>query len=149
MKLAEALVLRSDIQKRIMSLRKRISKVTIMQDGDKPAEDPQALLKEARSAINNLEKLIFSINSANLNSQTPKGRSITEALAERDALKLKHALLASAIDSAEIPSAYGVREIRWVSTINIEAIQEEIDAIAIQIREVNLEIQEANWLNDI
>ena len=149
MKLAEALVLRSDIQKRIKSLQERITKVTIMQKGDKPAEDPQALLGEAHSAITNLEGLIFAINSANLNSKTPEGRSITEALAERDALALKHEFLTKTVDSAEIPSAYSVREIRWISTINVEVIQEEIDAIATRIREVNLEIQEANWLNDI
>lgn len=40
MKLAEALVLRADIQKKLASLRQRIGKNAIIQEGSEPQEAP-------------------------------------------------------------------------------------------------------------
>jgi cell fate (sporulation/competence/biofilm development) regulator YmcA (YheA/YmcA/DUF963 family) len=45
MKLAEALLLRADVQKKLESLRERISKNTVVQEGEKPSEDPNELLE--------------------------------------------------------------------------------------------------------
>ena len=46
MKLAEALNLRADVQKRIASLKERLIRNAKVQEGDVPAEDPVMLLKE-------------------------------------------------------------------------------------------------------
>ena len=46
MKLAEALSERADIQKRIQQLRSRLRRNALVQEGEKPAEDPHALLEE-------------------------------------------------------------------------------------------------------
>ncbi|KCW30188.1 DIP1984 family protein, partial [Acinetobacter baumannii] len=46
MKLAEALLLRSDQQKKIISLKQRINANVLVQDGDQPSEDPNELLKQ-------------------------------------------------------------------------------------------------------
>jgi hypothetical protein len=45
MKLAEALVLRADTQKKLESLRQRIGKNAIVQEGNKPHEDPSQLTR--------------------------------------------------------------------------------------------------------
>ena len=47
MKLAEALLLRSDLQKKIASLKERIARYSVVQEGDRPAEDPKALLAQS------------------------------------------------------------------------------------------------------
>jgi hypothetical protein len=47
MKLAEALLLRADVQKKLASLRERVAKNAVAQEGDKPHEDPDKLLKES------------------------------------------------------------------------------------------------------
>ena len=44
MKLAEALLLRADMQRKLESLRERIGRNTVTQEGEKPSEDPNALL---------------------------------------------------------------------------------------------------------
>ena len=149
MKLAEALVLRADLQKRVESLRARIVKNTVVQQGDKPAEDPKLLLKQASQAIEQLKKLMFEINAANYTGRTAQGRSLTEAIADRDALMLKHSFIKAAAESVVKPAAYGTREIRWVGTISAADLQKEADELAVRIRDVNLEIQEANWQIDI
>ena len=61
MKLAEALNLRADLQKRIAALKERLIRNAKVQEGDVPAEDPVILLKELDNNIIELEKLIKSI----------------------------------------------------------------------------------------
>ncbi len=65
MKLAEALNLRADVQKRIASLKERLIRNAKVQEGDVPAEDPVVLLKELEGNIIELEKLIKAINKTN------------------------------------------------------------------------------------
>jgi len=55
MKLAEALILRSDLQKRIEQLRHRLTNNAKVQEGDAPAEKPEALLKELEGSATELE----------------------------------------------------------------------------------------------
>lgn len=43
MKLAEALLLRSDQQKQLASLKQRIEANVLIQEGDEPSEDPNVL----------------------------------------------------------------------------------------------------------
>lgn len=44
MKLAEALMVRSDLQKKLYSLQSRLNKNVLVQEGDEPSEDPVLLL---------------------------------------------------------------------------------------------------------
>ena len=46
MKLAEALQLRTGLQKRISQLSSRLCNNATVQEGEKPAEDPAALMEE-------------------------------------------------------------------------------------------------------
>ena len=150
MRLAEALLLRSDIQKKLASLRERIGQNTAVQEGEKPSEDPNALLAQVTDIAGQLKRLVFAINEANFTGKTGKGRTLTEALAERDVLVVRHAVVQSAASSAsKPPERYGVKEIRWVKTVDVAALQKGADDLAKEIREVNAEIQAANWQLDI
>ena len=97
MKLAEALLLRGDTQKKIASLRERIARNVLVQEGNAPHEDPNQLLQEATAVIEELEKLVTTINVANLAHRLPDGRSLTAAIARRDALIQRHSLLQAGI----------------------------------------------------
>ena len=150
MKLAEALLLRADIQKKLESLKDRISKNTVVQEGEKPSENPIDLLKQSIAIIEHLRILILSINEANLRGQTNRNRSLTAALAERDSLIYRHSLVQSAANSAtKPPERYGVKEIRWIKTVDVSALQKDADDLAKKIRDINAEIQSANWAIDI
>lgn len=146
MKLAEALMLRGDIQKKLTSLRERIVRNSTVQEGDTPHEDPNALLKEAFGVIEELEGLVKAINTANLTHKLPDGRTITELLAKRDSLVQWHSVLQAALSSTQRdPDRYGVREIRWVSTLNVVSLQKQVEDLAKKIRECNALIQATNW----
>lgn len=146
MKLAEALLLRSDVQKKLASLRERIVKNALVQEGDKPHEDPNALLMEAAGVIDELRTLVTSINTANLKHALPDGRTLTEAIAQRDSLEQRHSVLQAAIGGIQKePDRYSVREIKWVSMLDVKKLQKQSEDLAKQIRELNAKIQETNW----
>lgn len=150
MKLAEALLLRGDVQKKLASLRERISRNVLLQEGNAPHEDPNALLQEAMMAIAELEALVVTINVANLGNRLPDGRSLTAAIAFRDSLMQRHAVLQSAIGATQKePDRYSVREIKWVAAVDVGILQKQSDELSRQIREINVRIQESNWLIEI
>lgn len=150
MKLAEALLLRADIQKKLASLQDRAKKYTLVQENEKPAEDPNELLRQIDAVSSELEKLIFAINKANLNHSLKSGQLLTEALAKRDVLVLRHSIIVGVANAcARPPDRYGVKEIRWVATVNVAELRKKADDLAKQIRELNAAIQEVNWQIDL
>ena len=88
MKLAEALQLRTGLQKRINQLSSRLCNNATVQEGEKPAEDPAALMEEYEDCVAQLEGLIARINRTNSETRTESG-TLTELLARRDCLKLR------------------------------------------------------------
>lgn len=150
MKLAEALLLRADIQKKIASLRDRIVANAVVQEGDAPHEDPAELMKQAAGALGDLEQLVTKINRTNLETKLDDGRTLTEAIARRDTLVAQHGLYVAAIaGSRKEPDRYSVREIKWIATLEIAKLQKQADDLAKDIRELNAVIQKANWSADL
>lgn len=150
MKLAEALLLRADMQNKVDSLRSRVKRNAVVQEGQSPHEDALELIKEAFQIINEKEGLIARINQANLGSTLPNGMTLTEALAEREKLEEQHSLLEHAIYHTQTePDRYSSREIRWVSTLKVVSLQKQSEDLAKKIRELNIVIQEVNWSAEV
>lgn len=106
MKLAEALVLRADAARRVEQLRARVVGSARYQEGEEPAEDAGALLAEAGEVLGELEDLIRRINRTNAHAVVEGGGTLTDALARRDVLRLRHSVVTSAADAAEIGRAH-------------------------------------------
>ena len=150
MKLAEALILRSDLNKKIQSLKERLGRYSVVQQGDNPHEDPEDVYRQASGVTDSLKDLIIKIEASNQIAKIKDGRTIAVALAERDNLIIKHALVNSAIDGTKKePDRYGVKEIKWVSTISVKDYQKRMDDYSKSIRDINVMIQEANWLYEL
>lgn len=149
-KLAEALLLRSDLQKQLLSLKARLAENAKVQDGDAPSESPNELMREADALIAQLYKLINRINKTNASVRLPDGRLIIDVLNERDEYAERHKLLIHTIDAAKTDmDRYSMREIKWQKTIDIKAWQAQADEIAMTLRKLNLHIQAANWQVDL
>lgn len=149
MKLAEALNLRADVQKRIASLKERLIRNAKVQEGDVPAEDPVMLLKELELNIIELEKLIKAINKTNSLTYI-EGESIADIIAKRDALGLKLSILRSFIDTAsEKIDRYSNKEIKILSTVNVSEKQEEVDKLSKEYRLIDTKLQGLNWTIDL
>ena len=149
MKLAEALQERSDLATRIEQLRVRLSNNVLVQEDEKPAEDPVALLTELDRCIARSEELMTRINLTNA-SVMVEGENVTALLARRDCLKMKLSLWRDAVNTASQTVRRATRsEIRIRSAIDVPAMQKKIDDASRQLRETDNRIQAANWLNDL
>jgi len=150
MKLAEALILRADKQKRIEQIRERLSDSAKVQEGEKPPENPEELLKELDSLLKELTSTIKKINKTNSLTKFDETRSLTDALAERDAIALRRSVLGTLVQAAVVKQdRYSKSEVKYYSTVNISEIQKEIDLLAKEYRETDTRIQEANWNVDL
>lgn len=154
MKLAEALINRADLQKRVEQLRSRITANARYQEGEEPGEDASALLAEVATALDGLEQLVVAVNLTNAQTLLDDGRTMTEALAHRDVLRSRHAILVAAADaSAGVGDFGGYRqlrsELRQLSALPTAAVRADADDVARRLRQLDVLIQQANWEADL
>jgi uncharacterized protein DUF6847 len=150
MKLSEALVLRADVQKRVEQLRERLRASALVQEGEKPPEDPQTLFGELDGLLDQLRDLVGRINRTNLSTQLADGTTLTSALAQRDVLKLRGSVLKTVVDTASnTVSRYSRTEIRSVPTVEVGTLRRQLDDIARQYRELDTAIQATNWVTEL
>ena len=120
-----------------------------MQEGEEPAEDPQKLKEMLDESIARLAYLIKCINQTNCQTIID-GKSLTELIAQKDALSLKiHAYKDIVYTAAQ--SVYRARntEIKIKQTINVASWQAEIDQMAKNLRLLDNKLQENNWQTDL
>ena len=148
--LAEALILRADINKRIEQIRTRLGNVVRIQEGDAPAENPAELLAELDRTLKQLNLLIKQINRTNSQTRFDDDRTLTDALADRDTLMLQRTALQGVIKQAsDKQHRYGLAEIREVVTIDVGAVIQQVDTLSQQYRLLDTEIQRLNWIVDL
>jgi hypothetical protein len=150
MKLGEALTLRSQLQTRFKQLSERVKSSVFTQEGETPPEDAVALLDELEQVAAELEHLVAAINKANLATTLGDGRTLTDALARRDhltVLQMAFHRVAEAASEAQI--RYGRAEIKLVRTVDVAGLRRRIDELAKERRELDAQIQEANWQTDL
>lgn len=149
MKLAEALKLRADLTTRSAELLQRARNSAVVQEGYEAAENPTELLAQQAEVLDQIEALVVAINTTNL--QTMVGQdSMTAALAKRDRLRARHRTLVLVAQSGEAVSERGTRsELRWLPQVSVSGLRREADDLARQIRELDLQIQQANWTTEL
>lgn len=146
MKLAEALLIRADQRKKMLSLRERIAQNAMAQEGDSPREDIAKLIAECFAVIAEQQALVLKIDVANAAAKLPDGRPLAAVLGQRDVLMQQHSVLKSAVDAThKEEDRYSPREIKWVPQIDVAAMQKQMEDYSRKIRELNVQIQETNW----
>ncbi len=156
-KLAEALVERKSLQQQFARLCERLKASARVQEGDSPDESPAALIEEARQVLDQIKRLTIRINRTNMVAALPDGagQSLTmmEAIAERDRLHGEKTLLEQLSSAARVEPTRGYamtrNEVKWRATVDVAAMQKQIDAVSKEYRLLDTRIQEANWLNDL
>jgi len=150
MKLAEALILRADLQKKIEQLRPRLTRSAKVQEGETPPENPQDLMKELEKLAQELEDLIHRINKTNAVTMCEADMSLTAALAKRDVLGIKRGVYHALVEAAsEQQNRYSSSEIKMQSTVKVVKIQKQVDDLSRQYRELDTKIQQTNWNTDL
>lgn len=149
MKLAEALQERADLNRRIEQLRSRLVSNAVVQDGEKPAEEPEELLRELEADTARLEQLMGQINLANCRTIVD-GKTVTELIARKDCLSLKLRCYQELLREASQLARRATRtEIKIFSTVNVKQLQKTVDAMSKELRLLDNKIQETNWKTEL
>jgi hypothetical protein len=146
MKLAEALIWRADAKKRLEQLKQRLNRNAKVQEGDAPSEDPGALLAEFDRLAAEFTQIIQRINRTNSATVLREGMTIADALAVRDVLALRVDTLRSLNTYAVVTQEYRTKsEVKFRSTVNVAEIQQQVDQLAVEHRQLDAELQALNW----
>ena len=155
MKLAEALADRAAAVRQVEQLRARVVASARYQEGETPAEDAGRLLGEAARTLDELESLIRRINRTNATVSVGDEGTLTDALARRDVLRLRHAVVTAAADAAAGKDQRGmvVRQLRselaMMAALPVAELRDQADALARELRVLDVRIQRTNWEVDL
>lgn len=149
MKLAEALQERADLNVRIQQLKSRLENNAIVQEGEKPSEDPEKLLMELDECTDSLEYLISHINLTN-SSVRADGKTLTELIAAKDALTLKLSVYRELVYNSG-RTAYRARnsEIKILPTMSVSELQKQVDEMSKSLRLMDNLLQQTNWSTEL
>jgi Family of unknown function (DUF6847) len=146
MKLAEALILRADTQKRFEQVKQRLIRSAKVQEGEAPPENPNILMQELERLAGALVDLIRRINKTNSATRFDTNSTVSEALANRDVLLLKHVAFRDLAGAASVvQERYTRSEVKFISTVEVAEVQKRADELSRQYRELDSRIQKANW----
>lgn len=149
MKLAEALIERADLQKKIAQLRNRMEQNAKVQEGEKPAEAVGELLPEYDEMMLSLEILIKRINRTNAATCFEDG-CLSDAITRRDCLRGRINAYRELYDAAAIrQERYSRSEVKYIRCIETEGLQKTIDSLSKQYRESDTKIQAMNWMTEL
>jgi hypothetical protein len=150
LKLAEALAERSDCQIRLEDLKKRIARSARVQEGEQPGEDTGQLLAEIERIFARLLELISAINRTNASASFSEGKTISDAIAERDVVGKKRDMLAAIAETASTrQDRYSKSEVKFVATVSVAALQKQVDQLSKRFRELDTRLQELNWSTEL
>ena len=148
MKLAEALSIRAELQRKVSQLKNRIKDSAKIQEGDVPAESVEELFAELGDCLSQLEELVFRINRTNM--QTMHGdETLTHMIARKDALSMRISVMREVISHVMETDRFGRNEIRYIRTVDIAELRKKTDAYSKQLRELDLQLQSLNWAIDL
>ncbi len=146
MKLAEALIKRGNLQKRIEGLKEKLIRYSRVQEGENPPENPDDIYKEIKFNLDELISYIQRISKTNSHTMFDEKYSVADVLSYRDILLQKYKILYKVIESAtDIGDRYSKKEIKIISSIDVVGYQKEADIIGKDYRELDIKIQEKNW----
>jgi 2-iminoacetate synthase ThiH len=145
-KLAEALLERKSLMQKVEKLRERLMQNALVQEGDKPAEQPESLMSELNEAVTQLEILIKRINATNNVARLEDGATVSDAIVKRDMLNMRRSALEQVADAATVQNQRWSRnEIKFVPTMSTAELRQQVDALAKAWRELDAQIQAVNW----
>ena len=155
MKLAEALLLRADRNRTLEQLKQRIQVSARYQEGEKPPEDARDLVAAASAVHDELETLIRDINRTNSGTVMADGRTVTDALAERDVLRLRFSMLKVSAEAASggLQHTGFMRatrsELKNLRALDVKGLRQQASDVARRAPELDARIQQVNWTTEL
>ena len=105
--------------------------------------------------LDELELLIRTINRTNSGTVMADGRTVTDALAERDVLRLRYSMLKVSAEAASgaqqnVGFMRATRsELKYMRALDVKGLREQASDIARRARELDARIQQVNWTTEL
>ncbi|BDQ51832.1 hypothetical protein EfsSVR2281_36430 [Enterococcus faecalis] len=99
MKLAEALLLRRDLESKLTLLREEIASSAVIQEGDTLDRSIDDLLLDYETTNQEFAQLVIAINQRNAVAKIGEQETIAAALEKREALRRSHAMLTATLEA--------------------------------------------------
>jgi len=149
MKLAEALLTRADLQKKIAQLKTRMIQNVKVMDGEEPAESVAELLAEFCEASFALATLIIRIVKTNAHTPFDEG-TIIDTIVWRDFLgakiKVYRELYEAAVNKSE---RFHLQENKYIRCVDTAKLQKDINELSQIYRTIDTSLQKVNWNTDL
>lgn len=152
MKIAEALLQRSQDGRDISDLQVRLRNNTTVQEGDSIPELPTDIYNELTILLRKTKEIAVALSKTNafILIEGFPGVLLCEGLAHRDMLKGEIKILRETLSAATQPiSRYSRTEIKSVSTVNVKDLRKRIDTLSQEYRILDVAIQKTNWQEDL
>jgi len=150
MKIAEALIIRTDLQKNVSQLQARLLQNAQVQEGTEVTEKPEELLNKLRKTLAELQDMVIKINRANIESKDENGISLADLLAQRDILDIEIKTVREFLDkAAALIQPYNRLEIKVFPSVNVEDYRKSLDGLSKNRRELEIKIQNLNWISEL
>ena len=104
------------------------------------------LLAELDAVVSQLETRIIGINNTNAAAVCEGGETLSSLLARRDCLRMRVEALRDFLNDASATVMRGTKsEVVVRSTVSVPELQKRVDALAKELRELDMRIQSLNW----
>jgi len=152
MKLAQLLNHRADLQKRMKDLKQRINRNLLVQEGEKPVEQPDNLIDAFIKISYQWREIVRIINMVNNQplEDSSNGATLSEMVVMRDHLRMLYNM-ASETHSGLSPrmDRFSRSEIKQIPSIEADKIRKSCDEYAGKLRKLDDDIQELNWSTEV
>jgi|GEM_PF-3204345 len=144
MYLAEALNQRRDLLGRISHYKGLLPKMIYKIEGQDLAFEPEYVLQQLKNLASQLERVVRAINKTNHQTPLEDGKSLADAIAERDSIDLYISFCKKVMQGMnEVSCSYSDKE--QTLRIDMKKVEEDLQRFLDQRRALDSEIQRINW----
>ena len=150
-KLFEALEERAEAQSRLTRLAGRLAAAAVVREGREPAESPVRILAEMDSVHGRLGALNKIITAANNVCRLADGRTLSEAIVDRDSIARRIASLSTLAEAAynsQFDHCNRDTPAR-VPLVNVDEMRRGAEALCSDRAALDVQIQQASWSFDV
>lgn len=152
MKLGEALTQRARQAQKLNDLQERIRVAVLVQEGDDPQEDANALIDEYVRVSNDHALLVARIATTNAETNVTgvsDGQTLLTLLHQREALirerNICRAAATSAVPGKNSLFRYSRSEVKFVATVDVQALRAKEAELDQRISTIDARVQKLNW----
>jgi len=146
MKLAEAMMQRADLDKKVSILGARLNDIALINKNYALEDEPKHLFEELNKSMKALSELVYRIHVTNMET-IDNGTTITAMLTKEEILKMRINTLIRIKESASIDSRFD--KTIYTILINKAELQKELDECKSQLEKLDMKLQQLNWQTEL